>query len=208
MTRSVSGADAPEVPRDRSFLGRLQGGVRQGRVPPPQRLPAGREHDAEERGGVFRRQALRAFRRTRQAHPEARALFVSTEQTLDLVGQGRVDLGIVYGATGSTDTRTDDLGLSEVACELNKAHALTAKMRTGPSDLVGESVATYRPDTPLGRELERTIRAAGGFGVALIDPFILAGGPFHNLAVRAFGPTTGARVQIITPKDEPLSRVC
>jgi DNA-binding transcriptional LysR family regulator len=70
---------------------------------------------------------------------------VSTEQTLDLVGQGRVDLGIVYGATGSTDTRTDDLGLSEVACVLNKAHALTAKTRIGPSDLVGESVATYRP---------------------------------------------------------------
>jgi DNA-binding transcriptional LysR family regulator len=111
---------------------------------------------------------------------------------------------------------------------LNKAHALTAKTRIGPSDLVGESVATYRPDTPLGRELERTLRAAGieleiavestaltaayltdgGFGVALIDPFILAGGLFHNLTVRAFEPTTGARVQIITPKDEPLSRVC
>lgn len=175
---------------------------------------------------AFVHPALAAFRR---AHPEVRIVVrtATTDHNIDMVAQGRVDLAVAYGPTGTAAADTEDICVAEVACVLRSDHPLTARSLIRPGDLRAETLLTYRPDTPLGREIQKTLRDAGadlkiaveataltaaylansGFGVALVDPFILNGGLFNDLTMRPFEPTTRARIQILTRRDEPLAAV-
>jgi DNA-binding transcriptional LysR family regulator len=137
-----------------------------------------------------------------------------------------IDFGIAYGPVTSAEVEIVDLGLTQIACILRRDHRLAGKTLVTPADLVDESIVTYRSDAPLGREMEKVLREAGvdldvmvrataltaaqlaerGFGVALVDPLALNGGLFQNLTVRPFEPTTTARVQLVMPKGDTLSR--
>lgn len=174
---------------------------------------------------AFLHPALPAFQ---QKHPGVRMQVrtVPTDQAVDLIVKRLVDFGIAYGPASSTDVDVEDLGLTQISCILHKDHRLTQKTLITPADLVGESVATYRADAPLGREMERVLREAGsevnvmvqstaltaaqlaerGFCVALIDPLALNGGLFHSLTMRPFEPTTTARVQVLKPKADAPSK--
>jgi DNA-binding transcriptional LysR family regulator len=173
---------------------------------------------------AFLHPALLAFRRR---HPDIRVIMrtATTSNCADLVLHEQADLGLVYGPTAMAGTTTEDIAVSEVACVFHKAHRLAAKRLIRPADLKGETLMTYRQDTQLGREIQKMLRGPGaelklaaevtalmacyvanaGDCAALVDPFIMNGGLFPNLVVRRFAPTTTARVQIVTRRDEPLS---
>jgi DNA-binding transcriptional LysR family regulator len=175
---------------------------------------------------AFLHPALATFRRV---HPDVRLVLrtATTDQTVEMVAQGRVDFGIAYGPSGGSGTHTEDIGVAQVACVFRADHPLAERPLIRPRDLRDETVMTYRPDTPLGRAVARLLRAhAGdmkvaiegtaltaayladaGLGVALIDPFILNGGLFHHVTVRPFEPSASARVQIVTKQEEPLALV-
>lgn len=175
---------------------------------------------------AFLHPALASFRRI---HPGVRLVLwtASTDQTIEMVAQGRADFGIAYGPSGGSRTHTEDIGTAQVACVFRTDHRLAARPLIRPADLRGEPVMTYRPDTPLGRAVNRMLRvhsgdielaiegtaltaaylADAGLGVALIDPFILNGRLFHQVTVRPFEPSVSARVQLITKQEEPLAIV-
>jgi DNA-binding transcriptional LysR family regulator len=170
--------------------------------------------------------ALKTFR---SAHPDVRIHLrtIPTQQTVDLVASGEVDFGIAYGPAGTEATDSEDLCNALVGCIFRADHPLAAEAVITPDHLAGESILTYRPDTPLGREFEKVLRgfedrinvsvqstalaaaylASRGFGVALVDPFILAGELFPNLVGRPFVPSISARVQLLTTRNEPLSLI-
>lgn len=173
---------------------------------------------------AFVHSALSAFRVNHPGiHVSVRT--ASSEQTLDLVAQGRIDLGVVYGPIDGRGTRSEDFTASEVGCIVRSDHRLAARDEVTPADLEDENVVTYREDTPLGRELAHMLRgtdldldislqssaftaahlAEQGFGVALIDSMILNSGLFPDLVVRPFRPTMPVHVQIVTSGGDPLS---
>lgn len=175
---------------------------------------------------AFVHPALVVFHRR---HPDIRLVMrtATTTTCADMVARDQADFALVYGPTASAGTTTEDIAVSEVACVIHKDHRLAAKRMVRPADLKGETIMTYRPDTPLGREIQKVLRGPGvdvklaaeatalmaaylanaGDCVALVDPFIVNGGLFHNLVVRPFEPTTSARVQLVTRRDEPLALV-
>jgi DNA-binding transcriptional LysR family regulator len=162
-------------------------------------------------------------------HPDVRIHLrtIPTHHTVELVASGDVDFGLAYGPAGTEATDSEDLCTAEVGCVVRHDHRLATETLVTPDHLRGESILTYRPDTPLGRAFERALRgmedrvivsvqstahtaahlAHRGLGVALIDPFVLESGIFPELVYRPFSPGISARVQLLTPRQEPMSNV-
>jgi DNA-binding transcriptional LysR family regulator len=162
-------------------------------------------------------------------HPDVQVIIraMPTDEVVELVARRQVDVGITYGPTQGTEIATEDLGRVEMACVLRTDHPLAGLAMVTPQDLAGQAIASYRLDTPLGRELLRTFRYAGcklavtmqgtipiavefaslGLAVALIEPSSLLENRPSLLTVKPFRPVTGALIQLLTPRGERRSRI-
>lgn len=162
-------------------------------------------------------------------HPDVQVIIraMPTGEVVELVARRQVDVGITYGPTQETEIAAEDMGRAEVACVLRTDHPLAGCAVITPKDLAGQAIASYRLDTPLGRELLRTFRYAGcmlaitiqgtisiavefaslGLAVALIEPSSLVENRPSLLTVKPFRPVTGALIQLLTPRGERRSRI-
>jgi DNA-binding transcriptional LysR family regulator len=150
-----------------------------------------------------------------------------TADVIDIVVRQQVDIGIVYAPFGSRITVARQIGTTEIACAMHPEHSLANKSFVTPSLLRKHRIISYRPETPLRQCVERTFRKAGiplvvhietnmlsacalakeGAGVALIDPLIMIGDIFKGIIVKPFRPVTRLGVQLIFPRDRPMSRL-
>ena len=176
---------------------------------------------------VFVEPALADFR---MRHPGVCVIVrtATTEQTVAWAADGSIDFGIAYGPADHPETGTQTSLATEVAGVFRSDHPLGQQAEIGPEHLEGESVLSYRSDTPLGRKIERlmidqniqidfALRATAftaahvvsrGNGIALIDPVITRLGLFRDLTSRPFRPTIEALIQIVTPGQNTPSLIC
>lgn len=150
-----------------------------------------------------------------------------TAEVIDIVLRQQVDLGLVYAPYGNKVTVARQIGITEIACAMHPNHDLTASSIVTPAELLQHRIISYRPETPLRKCIDRAFKNSGtrlkvhietstlcacalameGAGIALIDPLIMTGNMFHGLVLRPFRPLSRLGVQLISPRDRPLSRL-
>ncbi|HMR34228.1 MAG TPA: LysR family transcriptional regulator [Amaricoccus sp.] len=149
----------------------------------------------------------------------------SNAETVELVEQREVDMGLAYGPAESDEIRAEKLYSTQLVCALHHAHPLACKNVITAEDLSTVTVVSYRADSLLGKEIARACASVGvtlpvavqattlaaahlanqGFGVALIDPNILGVESFSHVVVRPFSPSIDAHVHLLTRTNEPQS---
>ena len=170
-----------------------------------------------------------AVARFARERPEIRIEVTSLpfHMVVESVANSQADLGLIHDPSDNLYVDGDDLCQAEVVCLMPRKHPLARRRTLAPADLHGESLITFRADTPLGASVRRVLSEGGtapdihiivnqsqhamnlveaGAGVALIDPFLLIGGSHPAVAAVAFRPAIPLRPRIIRARDRPHSR--
>lgn len=151
----------------------------------------------------------------------------SNDETVRLVEEREVDLGLAYGPAGGFELTAEELFTTRLVCALHRDDPLAEHETLTAEDLLAAKVLSYRADSMLGKEVTRACAEVGielpitvqstalaavhlanqGFGVALVDPSILRVENFANIVVRPFEPAITAHVHVLTRSGERQSNL-
>jgi DNA-binding transcriptional LysR family regulator len=169
-----------------------------------------------------------ATERFRQRNPGLRVVLQTLPATAiaEQVLLGDIDLGVTMRWPSEAQLRCESLGRTAVVALMRPDSPLTKLKVVTPADLVGQSLISYGPQTPVGQLLERTFRDAGvptqvqievslsiaafslvqhGLGIALVDGLV----PWRNfgdLVVRPFQPELAIEIVVSRSALRPQSR--
>ncbi|WP_227368891.1 LysR family transcriptional regulator [Halomonas sp. M20] len=163
------------------------------------------------------------------AHPEAN-IELSTyrsEQVVEEVITQRCDLG--FAILAENDDRVDREAFRlESLCALPAGHPLEARETVTPGDLAGERLVCFERHDPLRMALDRLLERESirlrqrlevslalqairlvrhGLGVAILDPISARAFGSNGVTLRPFSPHLGEDFALLTPRDQPASRL-
>ncbi len=163
------------------------------------------------------------------AHPDTRielATFRSAQVIEDVITQ-RSDLGFAIVADNDDRMDSERFRLDSL-CLLPNRHPLTARERIRAEDLQDQALICFEPQDPLRLALDRLLDEKGvqpcrylevslalqaarlvakGFGIAILDPLSAKAFGENTLTLRPFEPNLGEDFALLTPRDQPLSRL-
>lgn len=162
-------------------------------------------------------------------HPDAN-IELSTyrsEQVIEEVITQRCDLGFAIVADGDVRVEQELFRLDSL-CVLPAHHPLADKERITLHDIVGETLICFETHDPLRMALDRLLERAEirprqrlevslalqatrlvghGLGLAILDPISACAFGTDSLALRPFSPALGEDFALLTPRDQPGSRL-
>jgi Transcriptional regulator len=165
-----------------------------------------------------------------QAHPEVKFTFeaYSSPQIAQMVGQGRLDIGIAQPSTRDPAIRRTELFALDVAAVMESTHRLAAKAVITPEDLAGENLVNLsRPDV-IRRQLEGLLANRGvdvsrrlevalgstlcrlveqGVGIGLVDVETLSNYRSESLVARRFQPHISMPISLLQSTRRPASQL-
>lgn len=176
---------------------------------------------------VFLPETIRQFQ---QLAPGAKISIhvLRTTEIIDMVQNGGADIGIVTNSDGSQILRHKDLRGMNVIAAVHPDSDLTRKEFITPSDLHGERLLSYSPESPFGELASLAFSSVGerfevnlqvasstllcalveqGVGVALLEPFILLGPLRYKVVARPFEPQILMKPRILFSANRPLSKL-
>lgn len=163
------------------------------------------------------------------AHPDTRielATFRSEQVVEDVITQ-RSDLGFAIVADNDDRVNSERFRLDSL-CVLPNGHPLTARERIYAEDLQDQALIYFEPQDPLRRALDGLLEGKGiqprrsievslalqaarlvarGGGIAILDPISARAFGTDSLTLRPFEPNLGEDFALLTPRDQPLSRL-
>ncbi|MDT0501124.1 MULTISPECIES: LysR family transcriptional regulator [unclassified Halomonas] len=158
--------------------------------------------------------------------PVELATFRSEQVVEDIVTQ-RADLGFAMLGGGDERVESEAFSLGNV-CLLPADHPLTAQSSITLDDLHDQPLICYEPQDPSRRALDRLLEAAGvrprrhlqvslalqaarlvtqGAGITVIDPLNARVFADERLAIRPFAAELDDTFYLLTPREQPLSRL-
>nr|WP_299244855.1 LysR substrate-binding domain-containing protein [uncultured Halomonas sp.] len=162
-------------------------------------------------------------------HPDAN-IELSTyrsEQVVEEVITQRCDLG--FAILAENDDRMDREAFRlESLCALPSGHTLEAKETVTLGDLAGECLICFETHDPLRMALDRLLEREGirprqrlevslalqairlvrhGLGMAILDPISAQAFGSGGVTLRPFAPALGEDFALLTPRDQPASRL-
>ncbi len=170
----------------------------------------------------------RAVAHFRKRFPKTRVdiFALPTNQTIEEVASGVLDVGLIYLSKSHPAIETVDLMETEVVCAMLPDHPLADKARIQPRDLEQYPFISFRLDEPISLAINDGFRAAGarcnpavlvshsfaacglaeqGVGIALVTPFLITGGLFSSLITRPFDPSIRLKPRILKKRYRPPS---
>lgn len=163
------------------------------------------------------------------AHPDTRielATFRSEQVIEDVITQ-RSDLGFAIVADNDDRVNSERFRLDSL-CILPDSHPLTSRERVYAEDLQDQELIYFEPQDPLRRALDQLLEeksiqprrclevslalqatrlVARGVGIAILDPISARAFGEESLTLRPFEPSLGEDFALLTPRDQPLSRL-
>lgn len=154
------------------------------------------------------------------------ATFRSEQVVEDVVTQ-RADLGFAMLGGGDERVESEAFSLKSV-CLLPADHPLAAQSSVGPDDLHDQSLICCEPQDPTSQTLNRLLETAGvrprrqlqvslalqaarlvarGAGITVIDPLNARVFMGERLVIRPFAAELDDTFYLLTPRDQPLSRL-
>ncbi|QJQ95876.1 MULTISPECIES: LysR substrate-binding domain-containing protein [Halomonadaceae] len=163
------------------------------------------------------------------AHPDARIELVTfrSAQVIEEIITQRSDLGFAIVAENDERVDTTRFRLDSL-CVLPNCHPLAACERICLTDLHDQSLICFEPQDPLRMELDRLLKeqdvqprrhlevslalqatrmVTQGLGIAILDPISAKAFGGGSLTLRPFEPNLGEEFALLTPRDQPLSRL-
>jgi DNA-binding transcriptional LysR family regulator len=170
--------------------------------------------------------ALARFRRERPGiRIEVRIL--PSASVIDTVAHSRADFGLVYYPTDNLYVDGEVLYVGEAIAVMPTRHRLAAHRTVAARELADSPLITFPEETGIGWLVRQSLQAAdprrevdivvnqsqhalqlveAGCGVAVIDPFLMLGGPRRGLTARPFRPSIPLRLSIVRARERPRSR--
>lgn len=117
---------------------------------------------------------------------------LSVEQSIDYLALQRGDYALTVFPVDHPNILSSRIGAGRMLCAVPADHALADRQRIGVTDIAGERILAFRPDTPHGRIIAQMFSDAGvdlevatyvrfaetavafvahGMGIALVDSF-------------------------------------
>lgn len=145
---------------------------------------------------------------------------LSSDEVVDEVAGGRVDIGIAYKTTNMDGVLRRLIGSTDIVCTSQVDGALSDRLSVGPEDVAGSRLISYRPTALFGRKLQTCFEAHGlqyapaietnariaallsarGAGVGLVDALAARSLPEGSVHVCAFAPRVSAPVYVLRPE--------
>lgn len=150
-----------------------------------------------------------------------------TPRVIASVVREEVDLGLALSPLIPHDARAIDLVAADLIAVVHSGHELAQYDVVGPQDILPYRLISFSRAQPIGALVEKAFREAktprriaikvnqssvacalarAGAGVAVIDPFWLAGTRDSAITCLKFHPTTPINAQVLVSKNAPLSR--
>ncbi|WP_148252923.1 LysR substrate-binding domain-containing protein [Aidingimonas lacisalsi] len=163
------------------------------------------------------------------AHPDARIELTTfrSQQVVEDVMTQRCDLGFAIVADNDDRVVAETYQLNSV-CALPPGHSLASRNCIQIDDLADETLICFEPRDPLrialdhllessevkprrrlevSLALQATRMVSRGLGIAVLDPISATAFGESSLALRPFQPDLGEEFALLTPRDQPLSRL-
>lgn len=168
------------------------------------------------------------IRQLQEVAPKARIAIqvLPTTGIVDLVLQGRADIGIVTSSADPQLTRFHDMkGLPVIAAVPRDSDLAHLPVIT-PGDLRDRRILSYDPQSPFGELASRAFASVGerfevslhvasstllcalveqGAGIALLEPFILLGPSRFDVDIKPFQPAILMKPRILSSGTRPRS---
>lgn len=168
---------------------------------------------------------IAAFMRT---HPDVRITLAGrqVDELVDLISTQRADLAVAMTPLQHPHIQVHNVFRNRVVAVLPPGHRLLRKTRIAVSDLKGERLIGYHPDTPLEQAIQRMFDAKKilptrvaeveqihvacamvqlGVGIALIDELAGLSGAWSTLHIRPIVAPIDLQVRLGYLRSEPLS---
>lgn len=165
-----------------------------------------------------------------QAHPEVKLSIeaYSSPQVAQMVGQGRLDIGIAQSTTRDPAIRRTDLFALDVAAVMRIGHRLAKKAVVTPEDLAGENLVNLSPPDIIRQQLEGLLAKHGvdvsrrlevalgstlcrlveqGEGIGLVDVETLSNFRSKCLVARRFRPQISMPISLLQSLRRPASQL-
>lgn len=142
---------------------------------------------------------------------------------VDAMATGQADVGFAVALTERPGLMIEPLD-SRVVAVVPRKHPLAARRSVGIKDLKGEKIVALAEPTIFARSIPRDLDAllrtatiltpltsiacqfvSAGAGLALVDPFSVAGSGDPNIVAVPFEPAIPIRISIITGSNRPIS---
>jgi len=156
----------------------------------------------------------------RARHPDVKVEIYAlpTGQIVDGVASGHLDLGLGYSVRDHPAIEAIDLADTRIICAMLPDHPLARHDAITARQLRSHAYISFHLDEPISLTINEGFRLAGvkcapamvvghsftacalaeqGAGVALVTPFITAGGLFRRLVTRPFRPEMRLRPRIL-----------
>jgi DNA-binding transcriptional LysR family regulator len=170
-----------------------------------------------------------AISQFRKSFPQVRVeiFALPTEQIVQNVATGALDIGFAYSVPDHPAITAIDLDNTEIICAMRKDHPLARKTSITAHDLDGHPVISFHLGETISLTVNEAFRAAGtrctpamlvshsftacalaecGAGIAFVTPFLIASGIFRRLATRPFLPKVYLRPRILHARHRRPSR--
>lgn len=149
-------------------------------------------------------------------------------EVAERIAMDQVDLGLVLSPENYLGATIIDLHKTELICIAPVGHPLATKGHVDLEDVMRFPLISFSPTLPLGMTIDKLFHLRGlrrrvaievsqsstalamvrqGFGIALVDPFILIDADLTDIVTLKFTPSTPISAQLLIPHHEQLSRV-
>jgi DNA-binding transcriptional LysR family regulator len=151
-----------------------------------------------------------------------------SREVLECVVNREVELGIAFEPLSSPAVDLDLLVPAGIACVLRPGHPLAARAEIDVRDLTDEPIITYLPFIPqrtfvdhafiqanaiprivaeVTISLTGIMLAQSGIGIALVEPFLVAGMNIQSVVTRPLKPRIDMNAYLIRNKNAPSSKL-